>query len=194
MKLLLVNASVREGRATPKVFNWVKHHADALEGAEIATVDLKEVGLPMFSEPAIPMSNQDRNPEGPLKVWLDAVAAADALVIVTPEYNHAMPASLKNAIDYIDFQVMKKPFMVVGHGGVGGARAIEQVKLSLNSNLGGVPVHESVNVVGFPLFQNLLSDDGEPQNEDIEKLGGSLDSALQTTVWYAGALKAAKEA
>ena len=122
-----IDGSVRQGRATERVTKWVKAAADALEGVEAEVVDLKELAMPMFDEPILPMMNKNRQPTGGVKTWLDALESADGLVVVTPEYNHAMPSGLKNAIDYINFQVMHKPFLVVSHGANGGARSMEQV-------------------------------------------------------------------
>lgn len=193
MKLLIVNASTRQARATDRVVKWVEGNVNGYQlDAEVETIDLKELSLPFFDEPISPMMNQDRTTEGPVKTWLDALDSADGYIIVTPEYNHAMPAPLKNAIDFIDYQVMKKPFIVVGHGGVGGARAIEQVKLTLNANIGAVPVPDSVNVIGFVGYKDLITEDGTANDDSVRAVEPALQSAVETLYWYAGALKAAR--
>lgn len=191
MKLLVINGSVRESRATGRVVAWVEKTAkQSLADVEIETVDLKDLKLPMFDEPVSPMMNPDRKPEGQVKVWLDELAAADGYVFVTPEYNHTMPSGLKNAIDYIDFQIMKKPFLVVGHGGVGGARATQELKLALNANIGAVPVPVAVPVIGFVGYQDLISETGDANTDEIRQLEGSLKNGLETLAWYADALSA----
>lgn len=191
MKLLVINGSVRESRATGRVVAWVEKTArQSLQDIEIATVDLKDIKLPMFDEPVSPMMNPDRKPEGQVKVWLDELAAADGYVFVTPEYNHTMPSGLKNAIDYIDFQVMKKPFLVVGHGGVGGARATQELKLALNANIGAVPVPVAIPVIGYVGYQDLISETGEANTEEVRQLESTLKSGLETLAWYAEALSA----
>ena len=191
MKLLVINGSVRESRATGRVVAWVEKTArQSLQDIEIATVDLKDIKLPMFDEPVSPMMNPDRKPEGQVKVWLDELAAADGYVFVTPEYNHTMPSGLKNAIDYIDFQVMKKPFLVVGHGGVGGARATQELKLALNANIGAVPVPVAIPVIGYVGYQDLISETGEANTDEVRQLESTLKSGLETLAWYAEALSA----
>lgn len=191
MKLLVINGSVRESRATGRVVAWVEKTAkQSLQDVEIAVVDLKDIKLPMFDEPVSPMMNPDRKPEGQVKVWLDELAAADGYVFVTPEYNHTMPSGLKNAIDYIDFQIMKKPFLVVGHGGVGGARATQELKLALNANIGAVPVPVAIPVIGYVGYQDLISEAGEANTDDVRQLEGTLKNGLETLAWYAEALSA----
>ena len=194
MRLLIVNGSTRQARASDRVVKWVENNVKGydLTGVEFETIDLRELQLPLFDEPVSPMMNDNRVTEGGVKTWLDALASADGYIIVTPEYNHAMGNGLKNAIDFIDYQIMKKPFIVVGHGGVGGARAIEQVKLTLNANIGAIPVPNSVNVFGYVGYQELISEAGEA-NEEVKKQEGPLKGAVETLAWYANALKAARE-
>lgn len=195
MKLLVINGSVRESRATGRVALWVEKTArQSLQDVEIATIDLKDLKLPMFDEPVSPMMNPDRKPEGQVKAWLDELAAADGYVFVTPEYNHTMPSGLKNAIDYIDFQIMKKPFLVVGHGGVGGARATQELKLALNANIGAVPVPVAVPVIGYVGYEDLITEEGEANTEAVKKLESTLRSGLETLLWYAEALSAKRNA
>lgn len=195
MKLLIVNGSTRQARATDRVVKWVENNVNGygLNDVEFETVDLRELNLPLFDEPVSPMMNENRVTEGSVKQWLDTLASADGYIFVTPEYNHAMGNGLKNAIDFIDYQIMKKPFIVVGHGGVGGARAIENVKTTLNANIGAVPVPNSVNVFGYVGYQDLISEAGEPNDDNVRAQEGPLKAAVETLAWYAGALKTARE-
>lgn len=189
MKLVIIDGSVRQGRATERVTKWVKAAADTLDGVEVGVVDLKELALPMFDEPILPMMNKDRQPTGGVKTWLDALESADGLVVVTPEYNHAMPSGLKNAIDYINFQVMHKPFLVVSHGANGGARSMEQVKQALNANLGAVPLGNGVTINGMVGFGDMINESGEANSDEVKKQEKGLVEKLELLVRYAEALK-----
>lgn len=194
MKLLIVDGSVRNAKATPRIVQWVENSAkENLEGVEVETVDLKELNLPRFEEPVSPMMNPERKPEGAVKQWLDLLASADGFVFVTPEYNYSVPSGLKDAIDSIDFQVMKKPFLAVGHGGVGGARAITQLKSMLNGNLGAVPIPMMVNVVGYVGYTNDIDEQGTATTDATNALAPVLKAQLESLVWYAKALKTARE-
>ncbi len=146
----------------------------------------------MFDEAILPMMNAERQPEGSTKQWLDALEQADGYIVVTPEYNHGMPAGLKNAIDYINFQIMKKPFLVVSHGANGGARAMEQIKQTLNANIGAVPVSGGVTINGMVGFGDMISESGQPQSEAVTSEQSTLEAKLIELTWYAQALKIAR--
>jgi len=190
MKIAIINGSVRRGRATTRVAKWVEKMAAKMQpDIEFEAIDLHELQLPMFDEPQLPMMNPDRKPEGALRQWLDALDSADGYVFVTPEYNHGMPASLKNAIDYISFQIMHKPFTVVSHGVVGGARSAEQLKLVLNANIGGVPIPSNVTLAGMIGHHDLISEEGDITTEALHHHEKELKDTLETLVWFAEALK-----
>ena len=194
MKLVIIDGSIRDAKATPRVAKWVEKSAQqALKDVEIETVDLKELHLPQFEEPVSPMMNQDRKPEGPVKQWLDTLASADGYVFITPEYNHGMPGGLKNAIDMIDHQVNRKPFALVGHGGTGAARAIAQVKQALNANIGAVPMPVSIHVLGYIGYTNDIDEGGTATTEAVKRLEGTLANILENLEWYMKALKTARE-
>lgn len=191
MKIAIVIGSTREGRVTPRLAQWVKKTADETASEyEWSVVDLKQFDLPLLDEPLPPMAGQRPELSDGTRQYLAAMAAADAFVMVTPEYNHGMPAVLKNAIDLIDYQLMKKPVAIVSHGVVGGARAQEQLRLVVNSNLGAVPVPSGVTFYGK--VQELIADDGvlAAGHEDNER---ALHGMIESLVWYAGALRVARE-
>jgi NAD(P)H-dependent FMN reductase len=189
VKLVIVDGSVRQGRATNRVAAWVAKTAnEVLNDVDIEVVDLRELQIPMFDEPVLPMMNPDRQPEGDTKVWLDALSSADAFVFVTPEYNHGMPSGLKSAIDYINFQVMHKPFLVVSHGSNGGARSGEQLKQVLNANIGALPVGSSITINGMVGFGDMISEDGTPHVDEVKRQQSGLEDKLQLLVKYAEAL------
>src|SRR2546426_6577627 len=64
------------------------------------------------------------------KRWAAKIASLDAFVFVSPEYNHGIPAALKNAIDFLFAEWKDKAAGFVSYGGAGGARAVEQLRLA----------------------------------------------------------------
>lgn len=189
MKIQIIVGSTRQGRATPRVAKWVSKIADQTLGVvNIEMVDLADYNLPLFDEPLPPLANQDRKPVDIAKKWLDKLAEADGYIFVTPEYNHGMPASLKNAVDYVDTQLRRKPVMIVSHGVVGGARSSEQLAQVLRSNVGAVPIPESITIVGMVGFSNLISEEGEALEGVVKNAEGALGDALNSLVWYAKSL------
>lgn len=128
MKIGIIIGSTREGRSTDRAAKWAATVASTLEGMEITTLDLRDYDLPMFNEAISPQYNPDRKPEGIVKKWLDDLSAQDALIIVTPEYNRSIPAVLKNALDYVAYEMEKKPVGIIAHGSANGAQAVAHLR------------------------------------------------------------------
>jgi len=68
-------------------------------GFDVTLVDLAEVGLPLLDEPRPPQRGQYEHEH--TRRWSEIVRAADAYVLVVPEYNHSYNAATKNALDYL---------------------------------------------------------------------------------------------
>ena len=142
--LLIVIGSTRPGRAGLPIARWFATAAEKHGGFTVSTADLAELDLPLFDEPKHPRLGQYEHEH--TKRWSALVAAADAIVLVTPEYNHAYPAALKNALDYLHTEWANKPVGFVSYGGVAaGTRAVQQLK-PVVSALRMVPVVEAVNI------------------------------------------------
>ena len=194
MKIQIITCSVRDGRATPRVARWAENKARELwSDIEVEAVDLKTFALPLFTEDPSPLDNKDRQPAKNVQAWLDCLAEADGYVFVTPEYNHGMPSALKNALDFIDVQLQRKPVAIVAHGTVGGARSIEQLKLVLNSSIGAIPVPQTVTLVGPVSRGEMLSEEGEVLSPNLSGAQRALESTLENLRWYAEALKVARD-
>jgi NAD(P)H-dependent FMN reductase len=191
LKLAIIIGSTRPGRMTERLAKWVVSEAKNLPGIEVDVIDLEDFDMPLFNEPVSPRFNPDRNPDGSVKAFLARLDLAEALIIVTPEYNHAPPGVLKNAIDYVDWQLSKKPIAFVGQGTVGGARAIEQLKLIV-SEAKGLPIPESVT---FMKLRDSISEDGVLDDEIKNQQYGpltALQNLLKELNWYANALTSAR--
>ena len=154
-RLLVIIGSTRPGRAGLPVAQWFVDQAKRGGGFDVEVADLAELDLPMMDEPNHPRLGQYTQQH--TKDWSARVAEADAIVMVTPEYNYGYPAALKNAIDYLHNEWADKPVGFVSYGGVAaGTRAVQQLK-QVVTTLKMVPVVESVNI---PFFFPLLDDEG----------------------------------
>ncbi|WP_134088968.1 NADPH-dependent FMN reductase [Olivibacter sp. XZL3] len=132
IQLKIILGSTREGRKGPAVANWVFEVAKKYTAFETELIDLKQVNLPFMDEPVHPRMQQYTHQH--TKDWSAKISAADAFIFVTPEYNHGMPAPLKNALDFLFKEWAYKPVAMVGYGGVaGGTRAIQQLKQVTNT-------------------------------------------------------------
>lgn len=126
MKIAIIVGSTRPNRTGTLVGQWVKEQADHRGGD--ATYDLLEVAdfeLGLLAEPTVPGA-ANRNYENPqTRVWSAAIDSYDAFVFVTPEYNHSVPAAMKNAVDLLYPEWNQKAVAFVGYGADGAVRAIE---------------------------------------------------------------------
>ena len=126
-KIQVILGSIREGRNGENVANWFTNAIKDFDGADIELVDLKDYPMPLLTD-AVPAmargTGKNDNPD--VQKWLDKISEADAYVFITPEYNHSVPAALKNALDYGYMEWNEKPLGLVGYGALGGgSRAIE---------------------------------------------------------------------
>ena len=152
MKLGIIIGSTRQGRATETVAKWVTTAAKAIDKFEVSVLDLRDYPMPFFDEPMPPAYNENRQPVAEAQKWLDALATQEAFVFVTPEYNHSMPAVIKNAVDYVDTQLKGKSALIVAHGpSSGGSEAAAHLRTALSNTIGMSVVEPDV------LMQTMVS-------------------------------------
>lgn len=144
MKLLILIASTRPGRVGPTIGEWFTAQVPPELGFEVEVVDLADVALPMLDEPHHPSDRLYVHEH--TRRWSASIDAADAFVLVMPEYNVGFTTPLKNALDYLYFEWHHKPVGFVSYGMTSaGLRAVEMIKPVLVS-LKMVPVHDAVSV------------------------------------------------
>jgi NAD(P)H-dependent FMN reductase len=181
-KLIVVIASTRPGRVGLPVGEWFAARAHAHGGFDVETVDLAELGLPLMDEPNHPRLRRYAN--GHTKAWSARVEAADAFVLVTPEYNHGFTAPLKNALDYLHEEWQYKAVGFVSYGGIAaGTRATQMLKPVLVA-LKMTPVMEAVNV---PFVRQFIDDEEQFQPNEI--LEQAADAMLDELVRVESALR-----
>jgi len=193
MKLAVIVGTTRQGRQTLKQAKWVADTANKLDDVDVKILDLQDYPMPFFEEPASPRYNPKREINEVAQKWLDDLAAADAYVVVTPEYNHSIPGVLKNAFDYLDWQLVRKPAAIVSHGTVGGARAAMHLKEILSEG-NAVPIP---NAVAFHGVSEGIDDDGnisEALRANPYGPQAALDGLLEELKWYSDALVQARNA
>lgn len=181
LKLKVIVGSTRPGRVGLAVGTWVHGIADAHPAFDADLVDLAEVGLPLYDEPNHPRLKKYVHEH--TKAWSAIVDAADAYVLVMPEYNYSVAPALMNAFDYVFHEWAYKPAGFVTYGGVsGGLRAAQQVKVTLSA-LKVVPVPEAVVI---PFVANHVKDGVFATNEMHDTAARQM---LDETARWAEALK-----
>ena len=123
----IILGSTRPNRNGEQVANWVFDLASRRDDAEFELIDLRDYPLPHLDEPLPPSLGQYQHEH--TKQWAATIASFDGFVIVTPEYNHGTSGVLKNAIDYLYAEWNNKAVGFVSYGSVGGARAVEHLRL-----------------------------------------------------------------
>jgi NAD(P)H-dependent FMN reductase len=142
--LRIIIGSTRPGRVGPSVAAWIADRARDHGGFDVQVTDLAELNLPLLDEPNHPRLGQYTKQH--TRDWSALVAASDAFVFVTPEYNYGFNAALKNAIDYLHAEWQHKVAGVVSYGGVAaGTRATQMLKQVLTA-VKIMPVPEAVNI------------------------------------------------
>jgi NAD(P)H-dependent FMN reductase len=161
-KLLIIIASTRPGRIGLPVAEWFLERAREHAGFELELVDLAVLNLPLLDEPAHP--RLQRYTKKHTKTWSAIVDSADAVVMVTAEYNYGYPAALKNAIDYLHHEWRHKPVGFVSYGGVAaGTRSVQQLKQVVTA-LSLLPVTASVNI---PFVTQFLTEDQVIEGNEV---------------------------
>ena len=127
IKIGIILGSTRPNRSGEQVAMWVHDLASRRSDAEFELIDLRDYPLPHLDEPLPPSMGQYQNEH--TRQWADKIASFDGFVMVTPEYNHSTSGVLKNAIDYLYAEWNNKAVGFVSYGSVGGARAVEHLRL-----------------------------------------------------------------
>lgn len=143
-RVMIVVASVRDGRSGLAIGEWVREVVTNDGRFEIDWADLKEIDLPLMTEPNHPRLRQYTQQQ--TRDWSERVDAADAFIFVQAEYNFSYLASLKNALDYLSQEWWRKPLGSVSYGGVSaGTRAVNALKVPVVA-LGMVPTTANVEI------------------------------------------------
>jgi NAD(P)H-dependent FMN reductase len=114
-KVLVVLGSARKGRLADTIAGYVKEEIAKHDGLETVVADLKELDLPFFDSELIPSNPEFAITNDNVKKWQSLVADADAVVLLTPEYNRGLSAIEKNAIDWLYHEWNSKKVAIVGY-------------------------------------------------------------------------------
>jgi NAD(P)H-dependent FMN reductase len=172
--------STREGRFGGAVAQWMHRRLRARLDMVVDVIDLIDIDLPMI---------YPQQPEPAVQDYLGRIDRADAFIVITPEYNHGYPASLKQAIDLPRDQWRRKPVAFVSYGGIGGGlRAVEQLR-QVFAELHTVTIRDSVS---FHMAWSQFDESGEPR--DRATYDAAATTMLDHLAWWATALRTARSA
>jgi NAD(P)H-dependent FMN reductase len=178
-RIPVLRGTVRKGARSAGVARWVASRLTEQPDVETRIIELETLSLPANNEGTSIRSQE----------FSDLVDQSDGLIIVSPEYNHGYPASLKHALDTNYTEYVHKPVGLVGvsTGALGGARMIENLLPVLRA-VGLVLIQRDVtigNVAG--------AFDDEEQHTD-EGTVHRLDGMVRELLWMAATLRQGREA
>ncbi|MCD4713434.1 MAG: NAD(P)H-dependent oxidoreductase [Clostridiales bacterium] len=182
-KIGIIIGSTRPGRSSKSVADWVFEIAQKRSDAEYQLVDIADYDLPLLDEPVPPSMGQYSKPHT-IK-WAEKIDELDGFVFVTPEYNHSIPAALKNAIDFIYKEWNNKAAGFVSYGSAGGSRSVEQLR-QVMAEIQVADVRAQVMLSLFSDFENFSVFKPDPRHEN------SVNQMLDQVVKWSGALKAVR--
>jgi NAD(P)H-dependent FMN reductase len=176
LQLGVIVASVRKDRLGPTVARWFLGEVESRTDAQVDVIDLAELDLP-----------DDLSGGGDTEVFTKRIDRADAVVVVTPEYNRGYPGALKTAIDTALPEWRAKPVGFVSYGGIsGGLRAIEQLR-TVFAELHTVTMQAAVSL---PYVWDQFDENGILRQP--ERAASAAATLLRQLTWWATALRQAK--
>jgi len=180
LNVLVILGSVRRGRMSERVATFVMNRLAATPDVQAELVDLAVLDLPIMEER---LGKIDPAPAGVPELGAK-IEAADALIIVSPEYNHGYPGVLKNALDYFYAQYKRTPvaLVTVSNGGHGGVNAWAQL-VTVLTHMGAIVLPVTVAVAHV---EKSFSPEGEPLEPAYVK---RTDGMISELVWLASRLK-----
>ncbi len=184
----IIVGSTRATRFADKPTEWIAKIAAEYSDIAFEVVDLRDYPMPFFEEAASPAWAPSQNEVA--QRWQRKIDELDGYIVITAEYNRGPTGVLKNAIDYAYNEWNKKPAAFVGYGGVGGARAVEQLRL-IAIEMQMSPIRAGVHIL-MPDFAAVLKE-GKKLAE-FEHLNQSARQMLEQLSWWTFALKKARDA
>ena len=190
LKLKVILGSTRPNRMSEKLVPWLTSAITAHGGYELEVLDLRDYPLPFYDQTISPSQVKNGEYAGEVaRAWAKKIAEADAFLVVAPEYNHAYPAVLKNALDSVYAEWNNKPIAFVSYGSAMGARSVEQLRL-VSVELQMAPIRAGVHI---PSPWKFL-DGGSIKDGSLEPYAQPLSAMLEQLSWWGEALQAARRA
>ncbi len=190
-KIALIIGSTRATRFADKPGQWMLAQAQARDDMTVELVDLRDYDLPLFNEPASNLWMPSSDPKA--IAWQQKLAEFDGYIFVVAEYNRSVTGSMKNALDQAYKEWVRKPFTAIAYGSVGGARAMEHLRL-IGVELQMVPTRNAVHIGGGDFFKVHPMGSNAPISEIEANILPAAQASLDDLVWWAKATMAAKAA
>ncbi len=191
INIKIISGSTRQGRFSDKAAAWIYDELKKEQKVNAEILDLRNFDMPFFNETVSPSFKQEPYKNEAVARFTEKIAESDAFVIITPEYNHSTSAVLKNALDWVYQEWNNKPVAFVSYGSVGGARAVEHLRL-IAIELQMVPIRNAVHIPGEQYFQALF---GKMDVKDLfAQQKDKVQAMISQLLWWARVLQKARNA
>ncbi len=185
LNIAVIYGSARRDRQGIKAARFVVRQLEE-RAHDVTLIDSQEYDLPLLDW----MYKEYEPGQAPavMQKVADILNAADGFIVVSGEYNHSIPAALKNLLDHYQREYLYKPSGIVTYsaGPFGGVRALVNLR-GILAELGTPSIPSAVPI---PHIQNAFDTDGKsldtPYDERVVKF-------LDEFEWYANALSKARD-
>lgn len=164
MKIAIISSSVRSGRASHRVALFFQQYITQNISARVEILDLMTYQFPIFEE----RLKFQKQPLPKAIEFAEQIKSADGIIMICPEYNGGIPASLKNVIDLLYAEWVKKPiaFSTVSAGAFAGSQVLTSLQFAL-WKIGALTVPA---VFPVPAVTQTFDEAGNPSDKEaIEK-------------------------
>lgn len=189
LNIKVIAGSTREGRFSDKAAEWIAGELKKQDGVSVEVLDLRDYDMPFFNEPVSPSMKTEPYKNEAVAWFTAKIAEGDAFVMVTPEYNRGTSGVLKNALDWVYPEWNNKAVAFVSYGSVGGARAVEHLRLTA-IELQMAPIRNAVHIPGEHYFKAAF---GKMDVKDLfPMVEKQAEGMITQLLWWANALKTAR--
>lgn len=184
LDIAVIYGSARRDRQGIKAARFIVRKLEERDHA-VSLIDSEEYDLPLLDL----MYKEYEPGQAPnaMQAIADTLSAADGFVVVSGEYNHSVPAALKNLLDHFQREYLYKPSGIVTYsaGPFGGVRAL----VNLRAVLGELGTSSIPSAFPISQIQSAFDDEGHAVDEKYDKRVGRF---LDEFEWYANALRRAR--
>lgn len=175
--IAVLAGTTRAQRESIKAARYVADFGRKQPSVEIIFVDPKDFNFP----------GDGNDPEGKDPRYTEIVAKSDAFFVITPEYNHSFPGSLKRMLDSELQLYNHKPIAIAGasNGNWGGIRAVEALVPAVRET-GLVVLSWDIY---FPFVQNIFDENGQMKPEYAERYKRNVQKLYDELIWMAKMFK-----
>lgn len=183
LNIAIIPGTSRPQALNPQIVAWAKEQLAGRDDVRAEVVDFGDFNLPLLDEVVPAGAKMYANDH--TKAWGAKLDEFDAFIFVTPEYNHSISGSLKNALDFVATEFNHKVAGIINYGADKGVRAAEHLRHIL--------ANYKLAVVRDQASFSIFTDVAEGQFAPTEVSAAPFASMVDDLVSWGEALKSVRE-